>query len=52
MPDATYYDESIGKLCIDTGELIAILVRAVQQLSSRVTRMEAANALKEIGVRV
>jgi hypothetical protein len=52
LPDATYYDESIDKLCIDTGDLIAILVRAVQQLSSRVTRMEAANALKEIGVRV
>ena len=49
MPDATYYDESIGKLCIDTGELIALLVRANQQLESRITRIEAANAL--VGVK-
>ena len=46
LPDATYYDESIGKLAIDTGDLIAILVSAVQTLESRVSRMEAANALK------
>ena len=46
LPDATYYDESIGKLAIDTGDLIAILVSAVQTLESRVTRMEAENALK------
>jgi hypothetical protein len=46
MPDATYYDESIGKLAIDTGDLIAILVSAVKTLESRVSRMEAANALK------
>ena len=45
MPDATYYDDSIGKLAIDTGDLIAILVSAVQTLESRVTRMEAVNAL-------
>ena len=45
MPDATYYDESIGKLAIDTGDLIAILVSAVQTLESRVSRMEAKNAL-------
>ena len=45
MPDATYYDEEIGKLCIDTSELIGLLVRAIQQLETRVTRMEAANAL-------
>ena len=45
LPDATYYDESIGKLAIDTGDLIAILVSAVQTLESRVTRMEAVNAL-------
>jgi len=49
MPDATYYDETIGKLCIDTGELIALLVRANQQLESRITRIEAANAL--VGVK-
>ena len=45
LPDATYYDESIGKLAIDTGDLIAILVSAVQTLETRVTRMEAVNAL-------
>ena len=45
MPDATYYDEEAGKLCIDTGDLIGLLVRAIQQLESRVTRMEAINAL-------
>ena len=45
MPDATYFDESTGKLCIDTAELIALLVRGIQQLETRVTRMEAAHAL-------
>ena len=45
MPDQTYYDESIGKLCIDTNELIALLVRSIQQLETRVTRMEATKAL-------
>jgi hypothetical protein len=45
MPDATYYDESIGKLCIDTNELIGLLVRSVQQLETRLTRMEAKQAL-------
>ena len=45
MPDATYFDESIGKLCIDTNELIGLLVRSVQQLETRLTRMEAKQAL-------
>ena len=45
MPDATYYDETIGKLCIDTYELIALLVRANQQLETRVMRLEAKEAL-------
>ena len=49
LPDATYFDESTGKLCIDTGDLIGILVRAVQQLETKVTRLEAANAL--VGVK-
>ena len=49
MPDATYYDESIGKMCIDTSELIGLLVRSVQQLETKVTRLEAANAL--VGVK-
>ena len=45
MPDATYYDEELSKMCIDTSELIGLLVRSVQQLETRVARMEAANAL-------
>ena len=45
VPDATYYDEEAGKLCIDTGDLIGLLVRAIQQLETRVARMEAVNAL-------
>ena len=49
VPDATYYDESTGKLCIDTGDLIGLLVRGIQQLEARVTRLEAEKAL--IGVK-
>lgn len=49
LPDATYYDEEHEKYCIDTGELIGLLVRAVQQLETKVTRLEAANAL--VGVK-
>ena len=45
LPDATYFDESNGKLCIDTGDLIGILVRGFQELDTRVTRMEAQRAL-------
>lgn len=45
MPDATYYDYEINKLCIDTGELIALLVRANQELETRITRLEASNSL-------
>ena len=45
LPDATYFDESTSKLCIDTGDLIGILVRAVQELEGRVSRMEATQYL-------
>ena len=45
LPDATYFDESIEKMCIDTGELIALLVRSVQQLETRISHMEAVQAL-------
>ena len=45
MPDATYFDENLGKLCIDTGELIGLLVRSIQQLETRLQRMEAKEAL-------
>jgi hypothetical protein len=48
MPDATYYDESINKLAIDRGELIGLLVRAIQQLEGRITRIEAKEALEEV----
>ena len=48
MPDATYYDSSIDKLCIDTGDLIGLLVRAIQQLETKVTRLEAEIALEAI----
>ena len=41
LPDASYYDDGLDRLRIDTSELIALLVRAVQQLETRVTRMEA-----------
>lgn len=40
MPDHTYRDPSIDKLCIDTSELIAVLVKANQQLQDRVSRLE------------
>ena len=45
MPDATYYDDSIDSMCIDTIELIALLVRSVQQLETKVARMEAQHVL-------
>jgi hypothetical protein len=45
LPDATYYDESIGKMCIDTGDIIGLLVRANQELETRITRLEATKAL-------
>jgi len=48
MPDATYYDETIGKLCIDTNELIGLLVRANQQLEDRIVRLEAKSALTAV----
>jgi len=48
MPDATYYDESIGKLCIDTTDLIGLLVRANQQLETRLMRLEAKQALAAV----
>lgn len=48
MPDATYVDGTTNKLCIDPIELISILVRANQELQSRVTRLEAKNALVSV----
>lgn len=48
MPDATYTDGATGLLCIDTQELIALLVRANQQLEQRVTRLEVENVLVSV----
>lgn len=48
MPDATYVDGSTNKLCIDPIELISILVRANQELQTRVTRLEAKQALVSV----
>ena len=48
MPDQTYRDESLGKLCIDTNELIALLVKANQELESRVRMLEVKNALVSV----
>ena len=48
LPDATYRDESNGKLCIDTNDLIGLLVRANQQLETRIARLEAKQALTAV----
>ena len=48
MPDATYVDGRTNKLCIDPIELISILVRANQELQTRVSRLEARNALVSV----
>ena len=48
LPDATYVDESTGKLCIDTADVIGLLVRANQQLETRIARLEAKHALAAV----
>ena len=48
MPDATYVDAATGKLCIDTSEVIGLLVRANQELETRITRLEAKQALAAV----
>ena len=45
MPDHTFYDESIDKLCIDTSELIAVLVRGYQQLENRIQQLELSHTI-------
>lgn len=45
MPDATYRNLETDKMCIDTGDLIALLVRAIQQLETKVARLESTNLL-------
>ena len=48
MPDATYVDSATGKLCIDTTELIGLLVRANQELEGRITRLEVNQVLQAV----
>ena len=48
LPDATYFDDSIGKLCIDTGDVIGLLVRANQELEARIGMLEAKQALATV----
>lgn len=48
MPDATYFDDDAGMMCIDTHELIGLLVRGIQQLETKLTRIEANQALQEV----
>ncbi len=48
LPDATYYDESVGKMCIDTGDVIGLLVRANQELEARIGMLEAKQALATV----
>ena len=45
LPDATYYDDSKEKYCIDTLDLIGLLVRGIQQLETRVACLEVERAL-------
>ena len=40
MPDATYTDDDSGYLCIDTNELIGLLVKSNQELAARVEKLE------------
>jgi len=48
LPDATYFDGSIGKLAIDTGDVIGLLVRANQELEARIGMLEAKQALATV----
>lgn len=40
IPEGTYNDEESGKLVVDLAEVIAPLVRAVQQLETRISELE------------
>ena len=48
LPDATYFDESFGKLTIDTSDVIGLLVRANQELEERIGMLEAKQALATV----
>ena len=44
LPAATHTDEESGYLCIDQTQLIGVLVKAVQELESRITELEGAES--------
>ena len=48
LPDATYVDDATGKKCIDTGDVIGLLVRGTQELETRIARLEAKLALQAV----
>jgi len=48
LPDATYFDESTSKMCIDPGDVIGLLVRANQELEARIGMLEAKQALATV----
>ena len=48
LPDAVYTNHILDKLCVDTNELIALLVQANQELEARVTHLEAKSVLQEV----
>ena len=48
VPDATYQEDSTGLLCIDTTDLIGLLVRSVQQLELKIVALEAKAALEAV----
>jgi len=48
VPDAVYTSEDNGMYCIDTGDLIGLLVRGNQELQARVSRLEAKAALQAV----
>ena len=48
IPDATYTDKFSDLLCIDTVDLIGLLVRSVQQLELKIGALEAKAALETV----
>ena len=48
LPDATYLNEANGMFCIDPTDVIGLLVRANQELETRLTRLEAKQALQAV----
>ena len=48
LPDATYVEESTGLMCIDPIDVIALLVRSVQQLELKIGALEAKAVLERV----